>query len=203
MADVAFWDRIADRYAARAVGNETAYAATLERVRAWLRSDMSVMEIGCGTGTTALRLAGSVAHYLGTDLSGEMLRIARGRAAGVPVVTFEQAAAKTAGAGQRFDAICAFNLMHLVEDRGAVLAHVQDRLSPGGLFISKTPCLGHKPWLRPVVWGMQCFGKAPSVAHFLKVAEWEQELVQAGFDIVETGDYPAGLPNHFVVARLR
>lgn len=196
-----FWDRVAVRYAARPIGNVAAYEATLARVAHWLSPQMQVMEIGCGTGSTALRLAGSVAGYLGTDLSGEMIRIAEGKAEGVDNVRFTRAAAEAAGAGQRFDAVLAFNLMHLVEDRQAVLRHVRGLVPEGGLFISKTPCLGGKPWFRPLIWAMQKLGKAPGPVHFLRPGQVEAEISASGFEVVETGDYPRKLPNHFVVAR--
>ena len=52
-----FWDGIAERYAARPVTDEAAYADTLARVRSYLGPDDRVREIGCGTGSTTPRLA--------------------------------------------------------------------------------------------------------------------------------------------------
>lgn len=201
MTTARFWDNMADRYAAQPIDNIEAYEATLDRVRHWLRPDMSVLEIGCGTGSTALKLNGSVAQYTGTDLSGEMVRIGMEKAVGVPNVAFETAPAETAGTGQVFDAVLAFNLLHLVEDRGAVLRHVRSLLPKGGLYLSKTPCIAGKPWFRPLVWAMQLVGKAPKPVHFLRPADVQADLIAAGFEVVETGDYPKKLPNHFVVAR--
>ena len=201
MTPTAFWDGIAEKYAKQPIGNVEAYEATLDRVRHWLRPDMAVMEIGCGTGTTALKLAGNAARILGTDVSGEMVRIANGKAAEVPNVTFDQSPAERAGAGQDFDAVLAFNLLHLVEDPAAVLAHVRGLLPEGGLFISKTPCLGGKPWFRPLIWALQTIGKAPGPVHSLRPAQIEAALIAAGFEVVETGGYPKKLPNWLVVAR--
>ena len=201
MTPATFWDNIAERYAARPIGNTQAYEATLDRVRHWLRPDMGVLEIGCGTGSTALRLAEHVTRYLGTDLSGEMIRIARDKATGLPHVSFEQSPAGTAGAGHSFDAVLAFNLLHLIEDRATVLRHLRARMPEGGLLITKTPCLAGKPWLRPIVWAIQAVGTAPKPIHFIRPARIEQEIAAAGFEIVETGGYPKKLPNHLVIAR--
>jgi len=201
MNAAAFWDNLADRYAKQPIGNIEAYEATLDRVRHWLRPDMSVMEIGCGTGTTALKLADCVRTYLGTDLSGEMARIGNEKAADVPNVSFAPAPAETAGAGQHFDVVLAFNLLHLVEDRGALFAHVRGLLPEAGLFISKTPCLAGKPWFAPLIWVMQIVGKAPRPVRLLSTKTLEAEIKAAGFEIVETGGYPKKLPNHLVVAR--
>ena len=73
--DIAFWDKIAERYAARPIDNPDAYEATLERVRHWLHPDWHVLELGCGTGTTALKLAGSAAQITATDAEGTELVI--------------------------------------------------------------------------------------------------------------------------------
>lgn len=201
MEQAAFWDGIAEKYAAQPVGNMDAYEATLAKVRTYLNPDMDVLEIGCGTGSTALKLADAARSILGTDVSGEMVRIAKGKAAEVPSVRFERAAASDAGSGRSFDVVMAFNLMHLVEDRAAVLRHVRARMPVGGLFLSKTPCLGGKPWFGPLIWGLGLIGKAPKPVWRLRPAQVETEIASAGFEIVETAGLPPRLPNHFVAAR--
>ncbi|MBV2358977.1 class I SAM-dependent methyltransferase [Thalassococcus sp. CAU 1522] len=196
----AFWDKIAEGYAKRPVGDAQAYEQTLNRVRHWLAPDMAVLELGCGTGTTALRLADTGADILGTDLSGEMIRIAEGKAAVQGDANVRFAVAEAGAAQGAFDAVMAFNLLHLVEDLPGTLTHVRARLPEGGLFISKTPCLGGKPWFRPLIGLLRLVGKAPFVA-FLRPAELRRAIEAAGFEVVETGDYPPKLPSHFVVAR--
>ncbi len=76
-----FWDRIAKRYAARQIKDVAAYEALLADVAARLNPGDRVLEIGCGTGGTAIRLASSVASYTATDFSAEMIRIARAKPA--------------------------------------------------------------------------------------------------------------------------
>ncbi len=198
-----FWDRIAEKYARQKIGNQEAYEASLARVVHWMRPDMSVLEIGCGTGTTALRLAGHAGRILGTDISREMVRIARDKAgsAGATHVDFAVSRADTAGAGAMFDMVTGFNILHLVDDLPGVLAHVHGVLPEGGLFVTKTPCLAGKPWFRPLIWVLQALGKAPKPVHFLSPAGLEAAIVEAGFEIVERGDYPPKLPSRFLVAR--
>ena len=75
-----FWDRLADRYAKKPVPDEAAYRKTLERVRAHLEPTHRVLEIGCGTGRTALGRGPSVREIVATDCSGRMIEIARGKA---------------------------------------------------------------------------------------------------------------------------
>ncbi len=204
-----FWNRVAARYAKAPMRAPDAYAATLDRVRAHLDPGARVLELGCGTGTTAIRLADAVAAITATDIAAAMLDIARGRAAeaGVTNVTFTQADAAEVVAGAPYDAVMAFNLLHLLPDRAATLAAIRRDLRPGGLLICKTICLAEpgQSWklrlaLAVALPVLQALGRAPRFA-MLTVAGLEAEIAAAGFEIVETGNYPERPPNRLVIAR--
>jgi ubiquinone/menaquinone biosynthesis C-methylase UbiE len=204
-AQAAFWNRIARRYAATPMRNPEAWEATLDRVRAHLASGARVLELGCGTGSTALRLAPGVADYTGTDDAGEMVAIARERLAETPVSGLAFTEGRT-GDGSLpdgpFDAILAFNLLHLVPDLPAALTEARGLLKPGGLLITKTPCLGGSRWaaLWPVVGALRLVGKAPPLS-FVSPRGLERTIEAAGFEILERGDYPKSPPSRFMVAR--
>lgn len=202
----AFWDGIAERYAARPVKDMAAYETTLTRTRSHLRAQDTVLELGCGTGSTALRLADAVRHVTATDLSGRMLAIGREKAerAGVGNVTFAQATPFDHRFGREsFDAVLAFNLLHLIGDVPAALRCVHGLLKPGGRFISKTPCLaGRDLFIRGMVAALRLVGKAPPV-FFYTPYEMQRYMEDAGFAIIETGDYPRSPPAHFIAARKR
>lgn len=205
MTDAAFWDRIAPRYARRPISNMDAYAATLARVKTYLSDTDRVLELGCGTGSTALLLAPFAREYEGTDISGGMIDIAREKAwnASVPNLRFRTAGVAAADhSGTTPDKVLAFNLLHLVRDTEATIAMIHALLPVGGLFISKTPCIGEKWYFRPLVRAMQLVGKAPFVRH-LKISRLDRMVAQAGFEIVETGLYPAKSGSRFIVARKR
>ncbi|WP_200898716.1 class I SAM-dependent methyltransferase [Candidatus Rhodobacter oscarellae] len=203
-AEAKFWDRLARKYAASPIKNMTAYEATLARVQARLGADDNVLEMGCGTGTTALRLAGGVAHYTGTDLSSGMIDVAREKLAEswLPNVTFTVApAVETRFERASYDAVLSFNLLHLLEDVPAALSRAHDLLKPGGLLITKTPCLAqmglHVRMMVPV---MRFFGKAPYVG-FFNAAELSLMIERAGFALEESRSFE-GAPNAlYVVAR--
>lgn len=186
--DARFWDRIARKYAADPIADMAGYERTLERTCDYLKADHTAFELGCGTGTTALRLAPSVARIVATDISPGMIAIAREKAAaeGCANVAFQVATADAApwpdGA---FDVALAFNVLHLVAARAEAIRAVHRLLKPGGLFISKTPCLKEmNPAVRLAVPVMQLVGKAPYVA-VLAAGDLEREVVAAGFEIVE------------------
>jgi ubiquinone/menaquinone biosynthesis C-methylase UbiE len=183
-----FWDRIARKYAADPIVDEAGYERSLERTRHYLSSDDTAFEFGCGTGTTALELAPSVRHIVATDISSEMIAIAREKAEaeGVSNAEFEVATPDAAPwPDGTFDVVLGFNVLHLVAAPDAALKGVHRLLKPGGLFISKTPCLKEmNPILRVAVPLMQLIGKAPYVA-FLSAEELEHKITAAGFEIVE------------------
>jgi ubiquinone/menaquinone biosynthesis C-methylase UbiE len=144
-ADARFWDRTARRYAADPIKDMDGYERTLDRTRHYLNRTDAVLELGCGTGTTALRLAPHVSRMTATDLSDEMIAIAREKATAEACRNVEFAVATPDLApwpDGSFDAVLAFNLWHLVADRALAFAQVHRLLKPGRLFVSKTPCLG-------------------------------------------------------------
>ncbi len=198
--DVAFWDRVARKYAARPIGDTANYERTLARVRAHLAPGDRILEIGCGTSSTALLLAPDVAHVTASDISAEMVAIGREKiaAAGVGNVTVVQGTPGDAALGSGpYDAVLAFNLLHLTRDPGDVSRKVRALLKPGGLFISKSACLGNRLWvLWPALAAMRLIGKAPYVNVFT-AAGLERRIADAGFEIIETGNYTS----RFIVAR--
>jgi len=199
-----FWDKIAHKYAKRPVTDMASYDLTMERTRAHLKPDQRALELGCGTGTTALRLADAVAHLTAADISAEMIAIANGKVAQQAVgnVTFRHSdIAGSAGGDGPFDVVMAFNLLHLIQDLPAALSAIHGMIKPGGLFISKSGCLGENGFhLRLMIGVMRLFGKAPYVAH-LKIGEMDDQITGAGFRIIETHTFPGMVSSRFVVAQ--
>ncbi len=188
-SDARFWDRTSRRYAKGAISDPAGYERTLDRSRSLLLPDDAVLELGCGTGTTAFRLAGDVRDYLATDFSGEMTAIARERYAVdlVPNLVFRTATAETLAAERvQYDAVLAFNYLHLVRDLSGTLGSVHALLASRGLFISKTPCVGElSPLVRlALLPAMRALGKAPYAGTF-GVIELSKAIMAAGFEILD------------------
>ncbi|MEM7191761.1 MAG: methyltransferase domain-containing protein [Pseudomonadota bacterium] len=209
MTAAQFWDAQAAKYAERPIANMDAYDATLDRTRAYLSKDQRVLEVGCGTGTTALHLCGSVREYVGSDVSNAMIRIASEKALlrGTRNVVFETAdVGKIAEPGNAFDAVLGFNLLHLLPRLDEDLRSIASVLKPGGLFISKTFCgLGPKaPWkyrlMKLALPVMQVLGKAPFV-RFQREAQLKQRIEAQGFEIVESRHFATDMSVPYIVAR--
>ena len=49
-----FWDRIAPKYSQQPISDPESYQKKLEATQALMRKDMTAIEFGCGTASTAL-----------------------------------------------------------------------------------------------------------------------------------------------------
>lgn len=207
--DAAFWSKISRKYAADPIRNMQGYLNTLERTKSYLTPEDHVLEIGCGTGSTALLLAPHVAHITATDIAPGMIEIAEEKRAGEGQtnITFKVAEIldHTSGAGT-FDAVLAHNLLHLLPDLAQSLAHVASLTKPGGYFISKTVCAPERRGFKYALIRkfaiplMQAAGKAPFVS-FQPAAALDKKIEEAGFEILETSDQSGLLPSRYIVAR--
>lgn len=210
MQDAArFWNKTADKYARSPVADMDSYERTLDRTRGYLSPSDRILEVGCGTGTTALHLAPGVAAFTGSDISENMIGIAtdKAQAAGAKNVRFVAAGVGDPALGPGpYDVVLAFNLLHLLEDAGAAVNWVHGLLKPGGLFISKTVCRpgAGAPFkfrlIKLALPLLQLAGKAPFV-RFMEVEELDRLVASEGFEILETGAFPAAPPCRFLVAR--
>jgi ubiquinone/menaquinone biosynthesis C-methylase UbiE len=195
MADLEFWNGIAERYARKPVTNPQAFERKIDVTAALI-----------GTGSLALRLAPHAATVHGLDVSSRMIDIARQKAAAQQVhnVEFHVGALDASlshFADASLDLVCAYSLLHLMTDRPAALQQMHRLLKPGGFFVSSTPCLGRTwPLLKPVLRTMRWLGKAPHVDGFDK-KRLTHEIRDAGFVDLREPDVGAKRAIAFIVAR--
>lgn len=199
-----FWDKIAEKYSKDPIADEVSYQKKLKKTQEYFTPEMQVLELACGTGSTALIHASFVKHIRATDISSEMLRIAQEKAdaAGISNISFECSAIEELDVEhESMDMVMAHSILHLLEDKEAAIGRVHDMLKPGGLFVSSTICMNDAMWfLKPVLPIMKLFGKAPEVVKFFTAKELLDSLTDIGFEI----DYqwrPGKMKAIFIVAK--
>jgi ubiquinone/menaquinone biosynthesis C-methylase UbiE len=181
-----FWDKIAEGYAKQPIADEASYHKKLEVTRGYFRPDMEVLEIGCGTGSTALIHAPYVKQIRAIDFSAQMIAIAQEKAAhqNITNVTFEQASIDDLNIPpQTLDMVLGLSILHLLEDKEATIAQVYQMLKPGGLFVTSTTCLGDSmSWFKLIAPLGRMLGFFPLVKVFT-TKELTESLTNAGFTI--------------------
>jgi len=118
-------------------------------LNAWLRYDVvrrlvpfevrTVLEIGCGQGAVAARLANTY-DYLGAEPDDTSFAVAQRRLAALGRGEVRHGLSEDViEPGRTFDLVCAFEVIeHLLDDEGALRQWVQ-RVRPGGWLLLSTP----------------------------------------------------------------
>jgi ubiquinone/menaquinone biosynthesis C-methylase UbiE len=171
----------AERYAASRVHAEgESLSRLLEAVQP--QAHWEAIDIATGPGHTALAFAPKVKHVIASDVTPEMLQVARGLAAkrGLTNVSFAEMPAETLPFPQAsFDLVTCRTAPHHFSDVAAFVAEVARVLRPGGVFglvdnISPEDAAAAAPYNE--------FEKLrdPSHARCLSESEWLQLITRAG-----------------------
>jgi len=151
LRDDIFWSKSADTYL-----NDSKYVAgeaVLQTVTDKLLAEHGlgeVVEFGCGTGHFTQIIAPNAEQVVATDLSDEMLAVAREQLKKLPNVAIQKADVEgTTFPSERFDTVFMANVIHVVDDPHAALREGHRILKAGGrLLIVSFTVYGMTPWAR-------------------------------------------------------
>lgn len=198
-----FWDKISSQSSLSSNGLSGTALKTVESTKKHLSRDKTVLDYGCGTGDLTIAIAENVKSVHAIDTSSGMIEVSKAKAnqSGIRNVNFAKSSIDEVGhLKSEFDVITAFNILHYIEDTQKVSRKINELLSPGGLFISSTVCMGER---RSIIGGlifiltkMRIMPKTKS----FKTSELENLIASGGFEIVET-EKLSMLPDYFVVAK--
>ncbi len=106
--------------------------------RAAPRAGMVALDLGCGTGSVAMKLAGAGARVHAIDISEQMLRLTSARAirAGFAVQVEYGRAEHIPALDSSFDIVAACLSLMFVADKAAAASEVARVLKPGGRFVA-------------------------------------------------------------------
>ncbi|MEP4195885.1 MAG: methyltransferase domain-containing protein [Aliishimia sp.] len=126
----------------------------------------TILDIGCGTGTSTLRAAhsaGANGHVLGVDISARLLALAKERLAHLGNANIEEADAQTATFGDRFDKmISRFGVMFFA-DTAAAFTNIAQALKPGAplVMVAWSDVRQNPFFTRPAAAARSVFGDLP------------------------------------------
>ncbi len=101
--------------------------------------DGTILEIACGTGRVAIRLAQAGVDVVGLDLSRRMLAVAQRKSVGLPHMRWVRGDMRSFDLGETFQQVIipghAFQNLTTPQDQVACLDRIRRHLAPGGLLI--------------------------------------------------------------------
>ena len=158
----------------------------LQVTREYLQPDMEALEIGCGTGSTAITHTPYVKHIRAIDISSKMIEIAQAKAhaKNIENITFEQSSIdEISVSDQSLDAVLGLSILHLLDNKEAVITKVHKMLKRGGIFVTSTACIGDTMKFFGLIAPIgKFFGLMPLVKVFT-TRELQDSLTSAGFEI--------------------
>lgn len=196
------WDWLAKHYDRGAHENDLLDQAA-DAIAARLAPDATVLDFACGTGALSFKLAGRVGTVHGIDTSSRMIELARenARVRGAGNVRFTacslfDASLEPAG----YDALLAFNILHLVGDPGEILRRAAELVRPGGHLATEVPCMGEgNAFHRRVLPLVTRLGLLSHIEP-LTLAEVEEAVAAAGFTRVAGELREGSVPSLFLLA---
>jgi SAM-dependent methyltransferase len=107
----------------------------------------TILELGCGTGNDAARLAGEGYSVTAVDLSGEAIKQARARFGSMVRFAVADIAQRLPFTDGGFDAVMSNVALHMFPDgvTRALFAEVRRLVRPGGLFLFHVNALADRP----------------------------------------------------------
>jgi len=203
------WDKQAPAYDKRNLRvYKSAYDLSIQKTRAILSPEHKVLEIGCGTGIIALGLAPFVESIVATDISPQMMYVAKSKAESASITNVEFRVCDGYALpydDQAFDAVLLFNVLHFVKEPTALLHEAHRLLKPSGYLISATDCYAEPvPLPFRIGLGIQRLLSLIDVIPFMgyyKKEDIHQLLKQCTFTVTETDVLHPAPVNYYVLAR--
>lgn len=188
-----FWDKGAVKYD-RWIENsfDEQYRVFRKRIKSYIRSDDEILEIGCGTGDISFQVAPLCKKVTGTDISPEMIAIARSKLADgdYPNLSFSvEDAYKLPFPDAAFHKVICVNALQTMKEPERVVREARRVLKNNGEFIAVMYCYGDSK-VKDIIKLFTFVVKRgrPKYWTFFKRGGVAKLFTDAGYEIVEAED---------------
>ena len=153
-----FWERFSRHYSGFMRRSQATYQQICKAMRPFLKRDMDVLELACGTGQLSVPLSPCVRSWEATDFSAEMIRQAKKQVHSSRLHFSVQDATKLPYGPESFDAVVISNALHVMPHPEKALAEAWRVLKPGGWLFAPTFVWGKSRSARLRLWFMGLSG---------------------------------------------
>ena len=161
------------------------------------KADWRVLDIGTGTGHTALAFAPHVREVIGLDLTEEMLREARKLAQkrNIDNVTFQSADVHRLPRelDESFDLVTCRRAAHHFSDIERALAEMSRTLRPGGMLLIDDRSVPEDDWIDETMHRLDCLHDESHVRQY-RASRWLALLERAGLFVEAVEPYTKHRP---------
>lgn len=147
-----FWERFSRHYAGFMRRSQATYQQICKAMHPFLKRDMDVLELACGTGQLSVPLSPCVGSWEATDFSSEMIRQAKKQVYSSRLHFSVQDATKLPYGPESFDAVVISNALHVMPHPEKALAEAWRVLKPGGWLFAPTFVWGKSRSARLRLW---------------------------------------------------
>ena len=149
-----FWERFSRHYSGFMRRSQATYQQICKAMRPFLKRDMDVLELACGTGQLSVPLSPCVRSWEATDFSAEMIHQAKKQVHSSRLHFSVQDATKLPYGPESFDAVVISNALHVMPHPEKAQAEAWRVLKPGGWLFAPT-----------FVWGKSRSARLPALLH--------------------------------------
>lgn len=178
-----YWQRLAKIYAPLMESDKKFYGQICGYIKPYLKKNMEVLELACGSGQLSFSLAGNVKKWVATDFSENMIGQAKKRNKNKRIRFCVADATALPFSDESFDCVVISNALHIMPNPERAMQEIQRVLKPGGLLYAPT-----------FLWAERKAGrlriKLMSLAGFQCYHEWDRSSFRSfvreyGFDVSE------------------
>ena len=167
-ANKGYWQRLAKIYAPLMESDKKFYNAICGYIRDYLKSDMNVLELACGTGQLSFPLSDCTNSWTATDFSENMIKQAKRRGTTEKLSFCVADATALSYENENFDCVVISNALHIMPEPEKAMQEIRRVLKKDGILYAPTFL-----WAEKKSSGLR--KRLMSITGFKAYKEWNKE----------------------------